>query len=108
MGELLEKEAEMLEQASKKETYQEQYEVMEKITFGRLPSKKDDSVDPALRAMAQQLRNEVKKQIEKLKGDFLLRSPEQALAQMQRACPMVEELVSLVLTYERMLTQKKT
>lgn len=106
-GELLEKEAEMLEQASKKETYQEQYEVMEKITFGRLPSKKDDSVDPALRAMAQQLRNEVKKQIEKLKGDFLLRSPEQALAQMQRACPMVEELVSLVLTYERMLTQKK-
>lgn len=106
-GELLEKEAEMLEQASKKETYQEQYEVMEKITFGRLPSKKDDSVDPALRVMAQQLRNEVKKQIEKLKGDFLLRSPEQALAQMQRAYPMVEELVSLVLTYERMLTQKK-
>ena len=106
-GELLEKEAEMLEQASMKETYQEQYEVMEKITFGRLPSKKDDSVDPALRAMAQQLRNEVKKQIEKLKGDFLLRSPEQALAQMHRACPMVEELVSLVLTYERMLTQKK-
>ena len=106
-GELLEKEAEMLEQASKKETYQEQYEIMEKIAFGRLPSKKDDSVDPALRAMAQQLRNEVKKQIEKLKGDFLLRSPEQALAQMQRACPMVEELVSLVLTYERMLTQKK-
>ena len=106
-GELLEKEAEMLEQASKKEIYQEQYEVMEKITFGRLPSKKDDSVDPALRTMAQQLRNEVKKQIEKLKGDFLLRSPEQALAQMQRACPMVEELVSLVLTYERMLTQKK-
>ena len=81
-GELLEKEAEMLEQASMKETYQEQYEVMEKITFGRLPSKKDDSVDPALRAMAQQLRNEVKKQIEKLKGDFLLRSPEQVLAQM--------------------------
>ena len=106
-GELLEKEAEMLEQASKKETYQEQYEIMEKIAFGRLPSKKDDSVDPALRAMAQQLRNEVKKQIEKLKGDFLLRSPEQALAQMQRAYPMVEELVSLVLTYERMLTQKK-
>ncbi len=106
-GELLEKEAEMLEQASKKETYQEQYEVMEKITFGRLPSKKDDSVDPALRAMAQQLRNEVKKQIEKLKGEFLLRSPEQALAQMQRAYPMVEELVLLVLTYERMLTQKK-
>ena len=106
-GELLEKEAEMLEQASMKETYQEQYEVMEKITFGRLPSKKDDSVDPALRAMAQQLRNEVKKQIEKLKGDFLLRSPEQALAQMHRACPMVEELISLVLTYERMLTQKK-
>ncbi len=106
-GELLEKEAEMLEQASKKETYQEQYEVMEKLTFGRLPSKKDDSVDPALRAMAQQLRNEVKKQIEKLKGDFLLRSPEQALAQMQRAYPMVEELVLLVLTYERMLTQKK-
>lgn len=106
-GELLEKETEMLEQASKKETYQEQYEVMEKITFGRLPSKKDDSVDPALRAMAQQLRNEVKKQIEKLKGDFLLRSPEQALAQMHRAYPMIEELVSLVLTYERMLTQKK-
>ena len=106
-GELLEKETEMLEQASKKETYQEQYEVMEKITFGRLPSKKDDSVDPALRAMVQQLRNEVKKQIEKLKGDFLLRSPEQALAQMHRACPMIEELVSLVLTYERMLTQKK-
>mgnify|MGYP000009449266 FL=1 len=106
-GELLEKEAEMLEQASMKETYQEQYEIMEKITFGRLPSKKDDSVDPALRAMAQQLRNEVKKQIEKLKGDFLLRSPEQALAQMHRAYPMVEELISLVLTYERMLTQKK-
>ena len=106
-GELLEKETEMLEQASKKKTYQEQYEVMEKITFGRLPSKKDDSVDPALRAMVQQLRNEVKKQIEKLKGDFLLRSPEQALAQMHRAYPMIEELVSLVLTYERMLTQKK-
>ena len=106
-GELLEKEVQMLKSAAQKQNWQELYEAMETISFGRLPSKKDDSVDPALRAMAQQLRNEVKKQIGKIREDYLIRSPQQALAQMCRAYPMVEELIRLVLTYKDMLTEKK-
>ncbi len=106
-GELLEQEAEMLNRAAGFHTLREQYEGMEVIRFGRLPSKKDDSVDPALRTMAQQLRNEVKKQIEKIRKDYLLRSPEQTLARMQQAAPMIRELVLLVLKYREQLTQKK-
>lgn len=106
-GELLEQEAEMLSRAAGFHTLREQYEGMEAIRFGRLPSKKDDSVDPELRTMAQQLRNEVKKQIEKLRKDYLLRSPEQTLARMQQAAPMVRELVLLVLKYREELTKKK-
>ena len=106
-GELLEREVEMLGRVAQKRSFSEWYEAMETVSFGRLPSKKDDSVDANLRTMAQQIRNDVKKQIDGICKDFFLFSPEQVVTQMQTTAPMVEELVRLVRLYSEMLASKK-
>ena len=106
-GQMLEQEREMLEQLLKPGSFQEYYEVFEKISFGRLPSKKDDSVNPVCREKVQQIRKEIKKQLEDLKAAYLLLSPEQVVERMQKASGSVEELLSLVIRYKEKLDEKK-
>ncbi len=106
-GDLLEKEQEMLQKVADKESFHEIYEAVETINFARLPGKKDESVDEELRKKAQQLRNEVKKQIEEVKTSYFLLSPEQIVNRMQMAHPAVEMLVNLVLQFKQMFDAKK-
>lgn len=106
-GELLEKERDMLEKVAGKDSFQELYEAAFGITFARLPGKKDDSVDEVCRKRVQQLRNEVKKQIEDIKETYFLLSPEQILLRMQKAQPAVTLLIDLVLRFKEMFDAKK-
>ncbi len=106
-GEMLEQEREMLIKLSAAETLSDYYRLFETISFGRLPSKKDASVDPVLRERVQQLRKDIKKRLEDVKENYLTVSPEQAVKRMQKAAPAVEELLSLVFTYKRMLDERK-
>ncbi len=106
-GGLLEAEHEMLQRLVGINSLQAYYEAFETLSFGRLPSKKDDSVNPACREKAQQLRNGIKKQVEDIRSTYLLLSPAQIVERMQKAAPCVVVLLDLVLTYKKMLDEKK-
>ena len=106
-GELLEQEKEMLQGLLKDESLAFYYRAFEKLSFGRLPSKKDDSVNPLCREKVQQLRKEIKKQIEDMKETYLLLSPAQVVERMQKAAPHIETLLHLVLAYKLRLDEKK-
>ncbi len=106
-GEVLEREKEMVEGLLKGQSLDFYYGAFEKISFGRLPSKKDDTVNVLCREKVQQLRKEVKKQLEDIRETYLLLSPEQVTERMQKAAPHVETLLKLVISYKEMLDAKK-
>ncbi len=106
-GDVLEKEKEMLSRISGLGTLQAFYEAFEKISFGRLPSKKDESVNPDCREKVQKIRKDIKKQIENLRSSYLLFSPGQVVERMGEAAPKVEELLSLTLSYKQRLDERK-
>ena len=106
-GELLEQEEEMVRKVSEMTSFQSLYEAFEGIAFRRLPGKKDDSVDEEIKKRAQTLRNQVKKQIEELRNDFFLLSPEQIVSRMQQAKQPVKSLLALVQDYKNRLDARK-
>lgn len=106
-GSLLEQEEEMLKRVSQKTTFRAIGEAAEGIVFGRLPSKKDESVDEELKKQVQGLRNQVKKQVEELKEDFLLLSPEQVAARMGQAKEPVKVLLRLVSEFKQRFDARK-
>ena len=106
-GELLEKERDMLLAAAGAETFAALHAGAEKLIFGRLPGKKDDSVSEAYKEKAKQLRGEVKKQIEDCKERFFVLSGEQIVERMQRLWPVTETLMKLALEFKQRFDEKK-
>lgn len=106
-GQLLEAERKMLSALSHQDSLQKYYEAFEKISFGRLPSKKDDSVNPLCREKVQQIRKQMKKQLEDIRNAFLILSPEQVVERMKMAAGAVEELLKLTLIYKEKLDERK-
>lgn len=106
-GSVLLKEQEMLKQLLIPDSFQEYYETFEGIAFGRLPSKKDDTVNPACREKVQQIRKDIKKQLEDIKDAYFSLSPGQVIKRMGKASKSVEELLRLVLAYKERLDEKK-
>lgn len=106
-GEMLEKEREMLDRILGLASFQAYYEAFGKISFGRLSTKKDDSVNPACRERVKNLRVKIKKQLETVRNSLLSLSPEQVVDRMKKAAPHVEELLLLVLSYKVKLDERK-
>lgn len=106
-GELLEKESEMLERLPEAENLSGLAERFDTISFGRLPSKKDDTVDPMLRERVQQIRKNIKKRLEDIRDTYFALSPQQSVERMQKAGEAVSELLSLVLLYKKRLDERK-
>ncbi len=104
---VVEQEREMLEYLLGNESLSAYYEAFEKVSFGRLPSKKDDTVSQVCREKVQQIRKDVKKKLEDLKESYLVLSPQQVVERMAVAAPNVEMLLSLVLAYKERLDDKK-
>ena len=97
----------MAEDAARAETFAALSERCGKISFGRLPGKKDGSVSADARERAKRLRGEAKKKIEEIRESFFSVSPEQAVRRMETALLPVNTLMSLVLQFKRMLDEKK-
>lgn len=104
---MLSKEREMLEQLLTPDSFKAYYEAFEEISFGRLPSKRDDTVNPVCRDRVQQIRKEIKKQLEDIRNAYLLLSPQQVVERMQKAAESVEEMLRLVTAYKEKLDEKK-
>ncbi len=106
-GELLEAEKEMLEKLSKVETLSEMETAIEKITFGRLPSKKDDSVSPAKRENVKSIRAKVKDTIQDIKEKYFFQSLEKSVEQCSACERAVGELLRLTILFKQKLDEKK-
>lgn len=106
-GELLEEEAEQLLRAAETESLIRFAEKLPAVTFGRLPSKKDESVSPAKREQAKNIRDSVKASVKKLCEQYFSLPFETVLRRSAECAEAVCELVDLCLAFKVRLDEKK-
>lgn len=106
-GELTEAEIEQLERLTSCKDLEEQAAKVPAVTFARLPSKKDDSVDPAKRELAKAIRNSVKDTLSDLSESYF-KTPLELAVEQGKACrePLLM-LLDLVLEFDRRLLAAK-
>ncbi|MDE6620350.1 MAG: UvrD-helicase domain-containing protein [Lachnospiraceae bacterium] len=83
------------------------YDLFTYSSFARLSAKKTEGVDPVLKDMVKAIRDEVKKSIADLRKFLFQISVEDTLNDMAVCQEAVEELVSLTLSFKKMLDQSK-
>lgn len=106
-GELTEAEIEQLERLTSCKDLEEQAAKVPTVTFGRLPSKKDDSVDPAKRELAKAIRNSVKDTLSDLSESYF-KTPLELTVEQGKACrEPLRILLDLVLEFDRRLLAAK-
>ena len=106
-GELTEAESEQLERLAVCKDLKEQAAKVPAVTFGRLPSKKDDSVDPAKRELAKTIRNSVKDTLSDLSESYF-KTPLELVVEQGKACrEPLRMLLNLVLEFDRRLLAAK-
>ena len=106
-GELIEQEREQILWALQAASYEEYAARIPGISFGRLPSKKDDSVDPAKRALAQEIRNAVKKEIADLLADFFAASMTVTAERAKGCADALDTLIELVIAFDARVREEK-
>lgn len=106
-GELLDKEIELIERLTFCESLAEYGTRLGTVEFGRLPTKKDDSVSPLKRELAKNLRGEVKEILKKLEEQFFATPIELTLKQGEACVEPVSVLIDLVLEFDRRMREKK-
>jgi len=97
----------LIEKLQRASDYNDLHDLFTYCTFTRLSGKKMEGVDPVLREMVKAIRDEVKKNIADLKKFLFQISVENTLSDMASCQESVEELVSLTLTFKKMLDQLK-
>ena len=106
-GELTEAEIEQLERLTSCKDLEEQAAKVPAVTFARLPSKKDDSVDPAKRELAKAIRNSVKDTLSDLSENYFKTPLELAVEQGKACREPLRMLLDLVLEFDRRLLAAK-
>ena len=106
-GELTEAEIEQLERLTSCKDLEEQAAKVPAVTFARLPSKKDDSVDPAKRELAKAIRNSVKDTLSDLSESYFKTPLELAVEQGKACREPLRMLLDLVLEFDRRLLAVK-
>ncbi len=106
-GKMVEEETEQLGRLSSCETLQDFEQKLPGVSFGRLPSKKDDSVNMQKRKLAKQLRSQVKDTVQEL-AEGVFATPLTLAARQAGACAEpVETLLDLTLEFDRRMGVKK-
>ena len=106
-GELTEAESEQLERLAARKDLKEQAAKVPAVTFGRLSSKKDESVDPAKRELAKSIRNSVKDTLADLTEQYF-KTPLELVVEQGKACrEPLRMLLNLVLEFDRRLLAAK-
>lgn len=106
-GELTDAEIEQLERLTSCNNLGEQAAKIPAVTFARLPSKKDDSVDPAKRELAKAIRNRVKDTLSDLSESYFKTPLELAVEQGKACREPLRMLLDLVLEFDRRLLAAK-
>ncbi|MEC1118364.1 helicase-exonuclease AddAB subunit AddA [Bacillus safensis] len=87
--------------------FEKLYELLPNINFKRLKTCKGDEYDPVLLEKATDARNQAKKQLEKLKDEYFMRSPAQHLNSLAEMKPVIETLVELVIQFGQRFERAK-
>lgn len=106
-GELTDAEIEQLERLTDCKNLEEQAAKIPAVTFARLPSKKDDSVDPVKRELAKAIRNSVKDTLSDLSESYFKTPLELAVEQGKACREPLRMLLDLVLEFDRRLLTAK-
>lgn len=106
-GELVEQELEMLSKVSNCDSLEEYADKLSTVTFGRLPSKKDDSVSADKRELVKGIRGGVKETIQGLAEKFFATPLELAVEQAKGCRQPIATLIDLVLEFNRRMREKK-
>ena len=106
-GELVDQELDQLERLLQLDSLEGYASRIPAVTFGRLPSKKDDSVDPFKRELAKELRGELKEVLKGLSERFFATPLPLAVSQMAACREPVNTLIDLALEFRRRLQDKK-
>lgn len=83
------------------------YEIMSRLSFARLSTKKIAGVDEQLKEVVKELRNKIKKDIDKLKEDFFSFSPDNLKIQMGEIREVEKTLIDTVLFFRKRFMEKK-
>lgn len=88
-------------------SYQEYAELFTGVSYTRLSSKKEEGVVQAKKDQVKELREEVKKGIKDLAGQFFYQSPEEMLADLQKVKEVMKVLFELTLDFMEAFAAKK-
>lgn len=106
-ADLLETEQQYLQRMLKLESLEDISRFLPTMDFGRLPAKKDDSVNAAKKEWVKNKRSAYKKAIQELGAQFFGKGP-QSIEVENAACKRVTEaLIQITLTYMERLTAEK-
>ncbi len=106
-GETVDRELEELEKLEACATLEAYAERLPGFLFGRLPSKKDESVSPMKRELAKKLRGEVKDTLQSAAKRFFATSLDLAAAQSAACAGPAAALVDLTLEFDRRMLRRK-
>lgn len=106
-GELLETEKDGLERILEKESLEEITAGLGSISFGRLSTKKDDSVNQKKREQAKGIRDDVKKTVTDLREQFLTWPAEVTIRRGETCARIAGVLIDLVMDFDRRMQEKK-
>ncbi|WP_026652960.1 helicase-exonuclease AddAB subunit AddA [Butyrivibrio proteoclasticus] len=106
-GDLIEKEKDMIEALLSLNSYDQLFDRIRSISFDRLPTKKDDSVNPSKREYAKNLRTTVKDEIKDLIETYYALPSDVIIDQMVLCDRAVKELCNLTIKFKRAFEDKK-
>ncbi len=106
-GELAEDELEKLQKLAECEHLRDWEVRLSAFVFGRLSPKKDPSVNEEKKALAKELRDEVKNTLKKLQERFFGTLLETTMGQIKACKRPVDTLVKLTVEFSRRLQEKK-
>ena len=106
-GETVEAETEALKRLCGLNRLTEFEEALPAVAFGKLSSKKDDSVDIGKRELARRMREKVKGAVKKLYKDYFSIPLKAALRQSKDCAQVLDTLISLCLEFKKALDAGK-
>ncbi len=104
---LLQEEQKALEKISACETYQEYYEAVCAVSFGRLPALRKFTGDMAKKELVQKMRKEVKGSVKKIREQFFFQSPQKTIEDIGVSRPAADMLIEVTLAFVHAFAEKK-
>ncbi|WP_029231717.1 helicase-exonuclease AddAB subunit AddA [Butyrivibrio sp. VCB2006] len=106
-GDTLDADKDSICAALKYDTYDQLFDGLRGISFGRISSKKDDCVNPDKRAYVKDVRDKIKKDISSLVDKYFALPSETIVDQMALCDRAVKELCRLTIRYKQLFDEKK-